>query len=272
MKVSLYLAAPGSRFWAAASTVSLAEAIAVAAGLGYDAVEVMPLDAADPDPETLRAMAERHGLSITGLATGYVALEQGLTFTHPDPEVRRQAVRAACRCLDSARRAGAPLISIGIIRGKLQGGTSREDAWPHLVNCVRECGLYAGELDLTLTIEPGNRYETDFVHTVDEGLDLLDAVNLPSVRLQLDTFHMNIEEASPADAVRRAGPHLAHVHFADSNRRAPGWGHLDFRPIAGALRDAGYAGAIGLEMLLIPDLDAAARQGLRFVRRLFGDA
>ncbi len=270
MKASLYLTAPGSRFWTAASAVSLAQAIAVAAGCGYDAVEVMPRDARDPDPEALRAMAERHGLSVIGLATGYVALEHGLTFTHPDPEVRRQAVRAACRCLDSALLAGAPLISIGIIRGKLQGGASREEAWAHLVDCVRECGLYAGELGLTLTIEPGNRYETDFIHTADEGLALLRSVNLPSVRLQLDTFHMNIEEASPADAVRRAGLYTAHVHLADSNRRAPGWGHLDFRPIAGALRETGYAGAIGLEMLLVPDLEAAARQGLQFVRRLFG--
>lgn len=243
----------------------------MAAGLGYDAVEVMPPDAADPDPEALRALAERHGLSVIGLATGYIALEQGLTFTHPDPEVRRQAVRAACRCLDSARRAGAPLVSIGVIRGKLPGGTLREEAWSHLVACVRECGLYAGELGLTLAVEPGNRYETDFIHTADEGLALLRSVNLPSVRLQLDTFHMNIEEVSMADAVRRAGGHLAHVHFADSNRRAPGWGHLDFRPIVGALREAGYAGAIGLEMLLVPDLDAAARQGLQFVRGLFGD-
>lgn len=272
MKVSLYLAAPGSRFWVAAPKVGLAECIAVAARLGYDAVEVMPLDAADPDPEALRALAERHGLYISGLATGYIALEQGLTFTHPDSEVRRQAVRAVCQCLDSARRAGAPLISIGIIRGKLQGDVSREAAWANLVACVRECAFYAGEQGLLLTIEPGNRYETDFVHTVDEGLALLDAVNLPTVRLQLDTFHMNIEEASLADAVRRAVPNLVHVHFADSNRRAPGWGHLDFLPIADALRQGGYTGAIGLEMLPIPDLEAAALQGLRFVRRLFGDA
>lgn len=270
MKISLYLSAPGSRFWAASTGLDLADAIARAAGLGYDAVEVMPRDADDPDPETLRAEAERHGLSVIGLATGYIALEHGLTFTHPDPEVRRGAVRAACRCLDAALLAGAPLMSIGIIRGKLQGGVSHEEAWANLVACVRECALYAGEQGLTLTVEPGNRYETDFIHTVDEGLALLGAVNLPPLLLQLDTFHMNIEEASPVDAVRRAGPHLAHVHFADSNRRAPGWGHLDFGSIAVALREAGYAGAVGLEMLLVPEFDAAARQGLQFVRRLFG--
>lgn len=139
-----------SEWVAAASTVSLAEAVARAAGLGYDAVEVMPLDAADPDPEALRALAERHRLSIT------------------------------------------------VPAGKLEGGTSREEAWPLPAGCVRECGMYAGELGLTLTIESGNRYGTDFVHTVDEGLALLDAVSLPSVRLQLDTFHMNIEETSLA--------------------------------------------------------------------------
>ncbi len=272
MKASLYLTASGSRFWAAASKCSLAEGIAVAAGCGYDAVEVMPRDARDPDPEMLRALAGRHGLSVAGLATGYVALEQGLTFADPDPEVRRQAVRAACRCLDSALVAGAAFVSIGMIRGKLQVGISRDEAWANLVDCVRECALRAGEIGLTLAVEPGNRYETDLIHTAEEGRALLRAVDLPPVRLQLDTFHMNIEEVSPSDAIRRAAPLLAHMHFADSNRQAPGWGHVDFHPIVRALRDVGYGGGVGLEMLPRPDLETAARQGLRFVRRLFGDA
>jgi len=272
MRISLYLSATGSRFWTASADISLDDAIAHAAALGYDAVEVMPRDVDDPDPETLRAATERHGLDIMAIASGFIAIEHGLTFTHPDAEVRRQAVRAMRRCLEAARRARAPLVSIGVIRGKLQGGATRAGALDHLIECVRECGFYAGELNLTLVVEPGNRYETDFIHTVAEALDLLVAVNLPSVRLMLDTFHMNIEEVSLADAIRRAAPHLAHVHLADSNRRAPGWGHLDFQPVAVALRETGYGGGIGLEMLLAPDFEAAARQGLQFVRRLFASA
>jgi sugar phosphate isomerase/epimerase len=272
LNVSLYLSAAGSRFWAASTPLSLTDAIARAAGLGYDAVEIMPRDVDDPDPETLRQTAGRYGLRVMALASGFIAIERGLTFTHPEAEIRHQAVAAMRRCLEAARRARAPLVSIGVIRGKLQAGAVRADALTHLTECVRECGVYAEELGLTLAVEPGNRYETDFLHTVAETLDFLADVNLPSVRLMLDTFHMNIEEVSIADAIRRAGPHLAHVHFADSNRRAPGWGHLDFYAVVEALREVGYSRAVGLEMILAPDFEVAARQGLQFVRGLFPPA
>ncbi len=250
----------------------LAQAIALAADLGYDAVEVMPRALDDPTPEILRKTTERYGLGIAVLASGFIAFQHGLTFTHPDARVRRQAVTAMRQCLEAAGRMRAPLVSIGGIRGKLQAEATHAGALAHLTECVRECGLDASERGVTLVLEPGNRYETDFIHTVAEALDFLAAVNLPSVRLMIDTFHMNIEEASISDAIRRAAPFLAHVHFADSNRRAPGWGHLDFQSVAAALREIGYAGGVGLEMLLAPDIEAAARQGLQFVRRLFASA
>ena len=269
MKISLYLAAPGSRFWAASSGLGLGEAMARAAGLGYDAVEIMPRAVDDLDPGTLRETAERLGLEIAAIASGFIAVERGLTFTHPDPGDRRRAVQAMHECMDAARRAGAPLVSIGIIRGKLQPGITRARAMAHLTDCIRECGRSAGDLNLVLAVEPGNRYETDFVHTVAEGLELLDAVGLPSVRLMVDTFHMNIEEPSVPSGIRQAAPYLSHVHIADSNRRAPGWGHLDFAAVAAALREIGYTRTIGLEMALTPDFEAAARQGVQFVRGLF---
>lgn len=269
MKVSLYLSAAGSRFWTASTTLSLPDAIARAAALGYDAVEIMPRALNDPAPEMLREAVTHHSLDVAVLASGFIAFEHGLTFTHPDDGVRRQAVTAMRQCLEAARHVGAPLISIGGVRGKLQAGADRAHAMAHLADCVRECGVFAADLGLTLVLEPGNRYETDFIHTVAEALDFLAAVDLLSVQLMLDTFHMNIEEASITDAIRRAGPHLAHMHFADSNRRAPGWGHIDFHGVAAALREIGYTRAVGLEMTLAPDFDAAARQGLQFVRRVF---
>jgi sugar phosphate isomerase/epimerase len=267
--VSLYLSATGSRFWTASTALTLSDAIGRAASLGYDAVEVMPRDVDDPDPDTLRRAAAQYGLSIRVLASGFIAIERGLTFTHPDAGVRHRAVAAMRQCLEAARRARAPLVSIGVIRGTLQAGMDRADALVHLADCIRESATYAWEIGETLVLEPGNRYETDFIHTVDEALELLAEVNLPSVRLMLDTFHMNIEEVSITAAIHRAGPNLAHVHFADSNRRAPGWGHLDFRGVAAALRRIGYTGTVGLEMSLVPDFEAAARQGVLFVRRLF---
>ncbi|MDR7543479.1 MAG: sugar phosphate isomerase/epimerase family protein [Armatimonadota bacterium] len=268
MKIALYLAAPGSRFWTAATPLSLEAALARASALGYDAVEIMPTDFSDPDPATVAATAARCGLEVLVIASGFLAVEHGLTFTHPDAGVRRRAVEGVTRCVDIAVQVGAPFVSVGIVRGKLVDGASRAEAAAHLAACLREAALYAGARGITLALEPGNRYETDFVHTVREALDLLAEVGLPSLRLLVDTFHMNIEEASIPDAVRLGAAHLVHVHFADSNRRAPGWGHLDFGAVARALREIGYAGAVGLEMSLAPGFEAAAGQGLRFVRAL----
>jgi len=269
VRTSLYLAAPGSKFWASGVSVPLSTAIARTAALGYDAIEVMPRALDDPEPEGLRALTAQHGVTIAGLASGFLAVEQGLTFTHPDPEVREEAVEAFHRCLEMAQRAGAATVSIGVVRGKLSHGLGHVQAMAHLLACVREVGRAAQARRLTLVLEPGNRYETDFLHTVEAAVAFLEAVNLPNVRLMLDTFHMNIEEASLAAAVHRAGPRLEHVHFADSNRHAPGWGHLDFDAVAAALHAIGYRGGIGLEMAFEPDFDSAARQGIEFVRQLF---
>ena len=269
VRTSLYLAAPGSKFWASGVSVPLPTAIARTAALGYDAIEIMPRAVDDPKPDSLRTLTAQHGLTIAGLASGFIAVERGLTFTHSDPAIRREAVEAFLGCIEMAQRAGATRVSVGVVRGKLQRELSHAQAMAHLLACVGEVGRAAQARRLTLVLEPGNRYETDFLHTVEAAVAFLEAVNLPNVRLMLDTFHMNIEEASLAAAVHRAGPRLEHVHFADSNRHAPGWGHLDFDAVAAALHAIGYRGGIGLEMAFEPDFDSAARQGIEFVRQLF---
>src|SRR3989454_5404785 len=270
VRTSLYLAAPGSKFWASGVSVPLPTAIARAAALGYDAIEIMPRAVDGPEPDKLRTLTAQHGLTIAGIASGFLAVEQGLSFTHPDPAVRYRAVEAFYRCLEMAGRAGAATVSIGVVRGKLSHGLGHAQAMAHLLACVREVGRAAQARRLTLVLEPGNRYETDFIHTVEEAVAFLDMVDLPNVRLMIDTFHMNIEEPSIPDAIRRGGPYLEHVHVADSNRRAPGWGHLDFDAVAAALRAIGYQSGIGIEMAFEPDFDSAARQGIELVRRLFG--
>src|SRR3989442_10291793 len=244
VRTSLYLAAPGSKFWASGVSVPLPTAIARTAALGYDAIEVMPRALDDPEPDSLRTLTGQHGLTIAGIASGFLAVEQGLTFTHPDPEVREEAVEAFHRCLEMAQRAGAATVSIGVVRGKLSHGLGHAQAMAHLLACVREVGRAAQARRLTLVLEPGNRYETDFLHTVEETIAFLEAVNLPNVRLMVANFHIKIQGKSIAAAVHRAGPRLENVHFADSNRPPPGWGHLAFAAVPAALPAFGYRGGI----------------------------
>jgi hypothetical protein len=86
--------------------------------------------------------------------------------------------------------------------------------------------------------------------------------------LRMKGFHMNIEEANLADALVSASSLVGHVHFADSNRLAPGWGHVDFSKILAALSKIGYDGPFGVEILPKPDDLAAAGQAINHLREL----
>jgi sugar phosphate isomerase/epimerase len=117
--------------------------------------------------------------------------------------------------------------------------------------------------------EPLNRYETNLFHRVGETLDFLAPLRTQNVKLLGDLFHMNLEEADLAAAVRQAGAKLGHVHFADSNRQAAGFGHTDFAPIAEALRQISYHGYASAEILPLPDADTAARKTIESFRQWF---
>jgi sugar phosphate isomerase/epimerase len=133
----------------------------------------------------------------------------------------------------------------------------------------RAFGPRARALESTLLLEPLNRYESNLFNTVAETLAFLDTLRTKNVKLLCDLFHMNLEEADIAAALRRAGPRLGHVHFADSNRRAIGLGHTDIAPIAAALKDIGYAGYVSAEVLPLPDAATAARQTMASFRQWF---
>jgi len=127
------------------------------------------------------------------------------------------------------------------------------------VEAIRGCAVHAAERGVTLLLEPINRYETNFVNTAAQGLAVLDEIAHPSMKLLLDTFHMNIEEPSLEEAVLAAGDRLGYVHVADSNRRAPGQGHTDFAGLVSALDKIAYEGMLVAEILPLPEDAEAAR-------------
>ena len=108
-------------------------------------------------------------------------------------------------------------------------------------------GTTAQKAGTFLLLEPLNRYETHLIKTLQDGVDVCEKVGNPGVKIMADFFHMSIEEADIPAAIRGAGPHIAHVHLADSNRQMPGLGHTDFKAGFAALRDIGYSGWMALE-------------------------
>jgi sugar phosphate isomerase/epimerase len=124
-----------------------------------------------------------------------------------------------------------------------------EDERRWAVEGIRAAGEYAAPLGVNLSLECWNRYETYFMNRLEQAASLWQEVGLGNGGIQGDTFHMSLEEASIPDAFREYGSMLQHVHLADSNRAAPGAGHLDFVPIMQALVDVGYGGYLSFELL-----------------------
>ncbi|MGH8249021.1 MAG: TIM barrel protein, partial [Gammaproteobacteria bacterium] len=121
-------------------------------------------------------------------------------------------------------------------------------------------------------IEPINRYETNYLNTVGEVLEIIERVGSSSIQVLADTFHMNIEERSLEEALRICGHRLGHVHVADSNRQAPGFGHLNFPRILAVFEEIDYKGYLSAEILAVPDPESAARQTVKYLRSLRAEA
>ncbi len=245
----------------------LPAAISRAAALGYDAVEIFAPDLTAVNAAELQPLLQQAGLKVAAVGTGAGWVRQRLSLTAASAEVRRQAIGFIRSIIDCGAPFGAPAI-IGSMQGRWGDGVDRETALAWLREGLDELGTHAASRGVPLFYEPLNRYETNLCNTVEAGVELLQSLRTDNVRLLADLFHMNIEEADLAAALRTGGRFIGHVHFVDSNRRPAGCGHLDYAPIITALREIGYAGYLSAEAFPWPDSDAAARQTIETYRRV----
>jgi sugar phosphate isomerase/epimerase len=238
-----------------------------AASLGFDAVELFLPSAAAVKAKDLRALLKRHHLRLAALGTGAGWLKQRWSLTSPDPAVRRKAGEFIEQILELAAAFQAPAI-IGSMQGRVEPGVTRAQAEQWLAEGLRALGRRASRQGVDILFEPLNRYETNLFNRAQDAAAFLSRRRIAHVKLLCDLFHMNLEEASIPATLRAVARHVGHIHFADTNRRAMGLGHLDAAPIIAALRDIGYAGYLSAEVLPLPSPAAAARQTLRAFRKL----
>lgn len=264
MKLSVVIAgadAPPSAFvvWR-----GLERSIAKAAEYGYQGVELALREAGEVDPRALSRALSKAGLSVSAISTGQVFATLGLYFTHPDEAARKRAVAVFQGLIDLAADF-AQVINVGRSRGFVAEGQSRDEAEALFLDTAGTILAYAQQRNVTLVIEPVNRYEINFVNNLDEGASLMDKLPYPNKGLMPDLFHMNIEDDRIGASLRRAGARVRYVHLADSNRLAPGKGHIDFDEALEALADIGFDGWAAVEILPKPDPDTAARDAAAFL-------
>jgi sugar phosphate isomerase/epimerase len=266
MRFSIVVTTAESRFSAVAFRGDLAENLARVKQLGYQGVELSFRDPKTVDVAGLKVLLEKYDLPVVALATGRAWGEEGLSLTNRDPAVRRRTSVRLAEYLDLARALDA-IVIIGLIRGRIPEGVKPATAGRWARDAVRRAADLGARDGIRLVIEPINRYETNFLNTVEETLDFLQEVERSNVGILADTFHMNIEDPSIPGSLRRAGRAIFHVHVADSNRWAPGRGHLDFGEILGTLQAMRYPGYVSVECLPRPDPESSPRIAIATLRK-----
>ena len=213
---------------------------------GYDGIEIV----GEPkiiDVKEVQELSKKYGLEISSICSIYTK-ERDLVSS--SEKTRGDAVQYTKDVAKMAHDIGARVMIVAPSACmKIYSEAPLEEEWKWVVDGIKEAGKYAADLGVKLAIEPWNRYETYFINKLEQAVKLMEDVNLENVGVMGDLFHMSIEESSPADAIKMAGKRLIHLHVADTNRAAPGRGHLDFKPIINALKEIGYDGYLSMELL-----------------------
>ncbi|WP_300009224.1 sugar phosphate isomerase/epimerase family protein [Pseudonocardia sp.] len=253
-------------------------------GWGYDLVEVCIEDPTVLTAAQVARTARAEGLSV--LVCG--AFGPGRDVSHEDSAHRRAGRDYLEHCIAFAAEVQSPLVSGPMYaptgQARLLDRGERQAQWDRAVESLRAVAAVAAQAGVGLAVEPLNRFETDLVNTVEQGLRLCDDIGAAHVGLLLDTFHMNIEEKSLPGAVRAAGSRILAVQASENDRGTPGSGHTDWPGTVEALDEVGYTGAVVVESFLptvreiaravslwrpvAPSMDALAAESARFLRPL----
>lgn len=231
----------------------------------------------------IRKHAEDVGLAITMAC----ALRPDADVSSDDPVVHKAGVELLKSDLDLVAEMGGGALG-GIVTGVSKvfpNGIeyTRKKVLENSIRGLKEVAQHAEKCGVDLGVEVANRFETPLVNTAAEALEVVNAVDHPSIGVHLDTFHMNIEEADSADAIRLAGKNLIHFHVCENNRALPGQGQVPWIKIFRALKDAQYKGRIVIESLpgpygtvasrlniwrkLSEDVDAELRTSIEMIRK-----
>ena len=219
---------------------------------GCDFIELLVPEPGELDlGETRQALAD-HGLAVVLAAR--VNLSRDLASN--DQGARESGVRYLSECVRvagafGAKIVGGPLYGAPLVfAGRAPAPVSEPDRARRIeqvVSGLQQAGAIAANEGVKLAIEPLNRFETDIANTTGHALALAEAVGSPAVGVMLDTFHMNMEDPSIPDAIRRAGRHVVHFQANENNRGFVGSGHIDWPEVTRALAAIGYDGPITLE-------------------------
>lgn len=250
---------------------------------GFDKVELLIEDPAHIDPLYIKQELDKQGLAC-GSVCGAMNRDRDLRGS---PQSQRNGVKFLCELLEQMTLLDCPILGGPVYsyvgRAEAVAPADYKKQWKAVVKNLKVVCRYAEKRGQVVCLEPLNRFETDFINTMEQGLRMIEDVKSPALKLHLDIFHANIEEKFLDKAILKAGKHLAHIHACGCDRGTPGNDHVDWQRIGGALKKIRYQGDVVIESVTLdvpkiarsaaiwrrmePTRDEIAVQGLKFLKK-----
>ncbi len=208
---------------------------------GYDAVELQIPDPADLDEARLQKSLTKVGYSLCAFQTGTTYATRGNCLAKADPTIRRRTVDLLKSFVDLASRFNSVIV-FGSLQGRACDEPDLAAGKQRIVEALIEIGEYATRKNVTLAFEPVNHLEVAHHHTIDSVAQLVRSINLPGLKMMIDTFHMNIEEKDMSAPLPAISDILAHVHLSETNRDILGRGHWNTAGFLNDLKKLNYKG------------------------------
>jgi sugar phosphate isomerase/epimerase len=238
--------------------------------LGYKGIELSAFHPLPYSVDDVRALVEKHRLPVVSMLSGWSYGEEGLCLASPEADVRRRAVERLGDYLRQAGRLGAVVV-VGLMQGLRRDEPDEARAQERIADCLRQAARLAENANSTLVIEPVNHLQVGFNHTAAEVAALVSRIGSPAVSYMLDTIHLNIEERSVLDTIRRHGRHIRHFHLCESNGGPYGTGNVDFAAVLAELARADYPHYVSVKIYRQLGWEDGARLAADFLRCLLPD-
>ncbi|MDP6115767.1 MAG: sugar phosphate isomerase/epimerase family protein [Planctomycetota bacterium] len=258
---------------------SFEDQLASAAELGYDGMEVAPFTLAkgafDIDADRrkeLREQADAKGIHLTGLHWLMLGPD-GLYLTSPDEKTRKFTIDYLHELIRLCADIGGKTLVFGSpAQRNLLEGVSFDQAWEYAKTAFGSAADVAGEKDVYLLMESLPAPECNFIQTLDDAMKMVDEVGHPNFQMMVDVKSMSAEGKPLDEMILGVGDKLKYVHANDANRRGPGFGDTDFRPVLGALAQMGYEGYVSVEVFdYSPDPVTIARESLNHLKTVLNE-
>lgn len=235
---------------------------------GFDGVEVCISNYNGVDIPALKAKLDALELGCSTISTGQARTLEKIALLSADATAVERTQQRFYQHIDAAAVLGSK-VTMGLLRGL--GVPENQTAQKKLLaEQMKPIVEYADKKGVTIIFEGINRYETALLCSAAEAAEFVRVYlgNPDCVGVLWDVFHANIEDPSMEAAIEAIGDKLKHVHFADSNRWFPGYGHIDFDGVYKMLKARGYSEYCSFECNNLPSVEAVRTNAGPFIRHL----